>query len=120
MIKILNNPDINWNAISAITNIFVVIATFITLIVTIWLSIRNTTPKGKIAIGISDKAYIHFINTGVVNITLLGMYISLKRKDSINSVLGQRIEKTLYPSENFEFGIPHNRLSALLIEKNIR
>ncbi|MFD2446395.1 hypothetical protein ACFSO7_20750 [Bacillus sp. CGMCC 1.16607] len=123
MLEFLKDNTINWDAISAISNIMVVIATFITLLVTVWITIRNTTPRGKVRVALSNQfVNIHFINSGVVNITLL---IGGIAKNNItdtgnpNGLMFDNIEiiKTLLPTENYHWKVSKISLSEKLIEK---
>ncbi|MFS0591765.1 hypothetical protein AB1L05_09195 [Cytobacillus horneckiae] len=60
MYRILTDKSINWEAISAISNILVVFATFVTILVTIWLTYRNSTPRGRVMhTSTNDKENLH-------------------------------------------------------------
>lgn len=122
MYEILTDKSINWDAISAISNILVVFATFVTILVTVWLTFRNSTPRGRVMnTSSSSKENLHFVNTGVIDITLLvGVIatnkITKKGHPKRDFILEKVIQKTLKPTENYHWAIKKYELSRKLLE----
>jgi hypothetical protein len=122
MKNLLTDKSINWDGISAISNIIVVFFTFITILITIWLTFRNTTPKGRVMTVPADKNInFHFINNGVVNITLMAGIISTNKvikkghpkREIIKTIV---IQKTISPTENYHWKLDNKELSKRLLE----
>lgn len=128
IMNFLDNPNINWEAISALSNFAVAFVTLITVSITLYLSWNNVRTKSKIVFKREEKNQyndfyrIRLINKGFIPITILHKGILVhnfrwkKRDKQIVSYkkLDDGIKLDIGERENINIGAKeiNNRLRA--------
>lgn len=119
--NLLNNTEINWDAVAAISNILVAISTFLAILVSLYLA--RSENKTKVLVKISTKYMLSLfnnsnvpysyavegVNVGKIPVKLTDCTVELPNKNKMAFLGENRIVNlpvVLMPSESVECDLP--------------